>query len=149
MICSSAGAGNAPTLPNSCAYSCSPSSSLGLRLKLEGPNVFLTPEAAQHIGLALHELATNAAKYGAWSVPTGHVTVTWETFKNGGEGGLRLSWRESNGPRVAPRSHLGFGSTVTEKVIANALDAKVAADFAPDGFCWTIEIASHCLASGS
>ena len=126
-----------------------PFAEVGLRLRLEGPDVFLTPKAAEHIGLAMHELATNAAKYGAWSVPTGHVSVGWETFKNGGDGGLRLSWRESKGPRVAPRSHVGFGSTLTEKVVANALDAKVAADFAPEGFYWTIEIASHCLASGS
>ena len=126
-----------------------PFAEVGLRLRLEGPDVFLTPIAAEHVGLALHELATNAAKYGAWSVPTGHVTVSWETFKNGGDGGLRLSWRESNGPRVAPRSHAGFGSTLTENVVATALDAKVAADFAPDGFCWTIELGSGCLASGS
>jgi two-component sensor histidine kinase len=121
----------------------------GARLRLEGPDVYLTPDAAQHVGLALHELATNAAKYGAWSVPRGQAAVTWEIQKSQPDAGLHLSWREHNGPRVGQPSHRGFGSTLTKDVIAHALDAKVAADFAPEGLCWTIEIPSRYMSEVS
>jgi PAS domain S-box-containing protein len=126
-----------------------PFAEVGSRLTLDGPDVSLTPDAGQHVGLALHELATNAAKYGAWSSPTGRVTVSWEVHDNGGDDGLRLGWRESNGPRVAPRTRLGFGSVLTEYGVANALDAKVTVEFAPEGFRWIIEIPSSCVVSGS
>jgi len=112
----------------------------GLQLKVEGFVVYISPEAAQHIGLALHELATNASKYGAWSIPSGEVSVNWKVLPGGD---LQLSWRERNGPRVEPPSHKGFGSTLTQDVIAQALDTKVAMGFAPDGLVWTIEVPAH------
>jgi PAS domain S-box-containing protein len=115
----------------------------GSRLQLVGPDVYVTPDAAQHIGLALHELATNAAKYGAWSTAAGQVTVSWQTDESPPDAGLHLSWRERNGPRVAPPSHKGFGTTLTQDVIADALETKVAAEFAPEGLTWTIEIPSR------
>jgi PAS domain S-box-containing protein len=114
----------------------------GLLLKVEGPNVYISPEAAQHLGLALHELATNASKYGAWSVPAGEVSVTWKVLS--GEG-LLLSWRERNGPRVERPSHKGFGSTLTEDVIEQALDARVVMDYRPEGLAWTIEMPAHYI----
>jgi two-component sensor histidine kinase len=112
----------------------------GLLLKVEGPGVYISPEAAQHIGLALHELATNGSKYGAWSVPSGQVSVNWKVMPGGD---LQLNWREHNGPRVQRPSHKGFGSTLTEDVIAQALEANVTMDFAPDGLAWTIEVPAH------
>jgi PAS domain S-box-containing protein len=112
----------------------------GLLLKVEGPGVYISPEAAQHIGLALHELATNGSKYGAWSVPSGQVNVNWKVMPGGD---LQLNWREHNGPRVQRPSHKGFGSTLTEDVIAQALEANVTMDFAPDGLAWTIEVPAH------
>ena len=118
----------------------------GPRLKLEGPDAYLTPEAAEHMGLALHELATNAVKYGALSSPAGHISISWATVSNGVEYGLQLTWRERNGPQVTPPRHAGFGSIVTEKIITQALAAKVAADFASSGLCWTVEIPSRYIA---
>ena len=115
----------------------------GLQLNVEGPSVYISPGAAQHIGLALHELATNASKYGAWSIPSGEVSVNWKVLP---AGGLHMSWRERNGPRVEPPCHKGFGSTLTEHVIAQALEAKVAMDFAPEGLAWIIEVPAHYLA---
>ena len=114
-----------------------PFASPGLPLKMEGPGVYISPDAAQHIGLALHELATNASKYGAWSVPAGEVSVNWNVLPGGD---LQLSWQERQGPRVGPPSHKGFGSTLTEYVIAQALDAKVATDYGSGGLAWTIEV---------
>ena len=72
--------------------------------------------------------------------PRGEVSVNWKVLPGGD---LQLSWRERNGPRVERPSHKGFGSTLTEDVIAQALDAKVAMDFAPDGLAWTIEVPAH------
>jgi PAS domain S-box-containing protein len=109
----------------------------GARLRLDGSDAYVTPDAAQYIGLALHELATNAAKYGAWSVPAGQVVIKWEILP---DAGLHLSWRERNGPSVRRPLHKGFGSTLTENVIVQALEAKVFADFAPEGRAWTIEV---------
>jgi PAS domain S-box-containing protein len=114
----------------------------GLLLKIEGPSVYISPEAAQHIGLALHELATNASKYGAWSVPAGEVSVNWKVLPGRD---LHLSWRERNGPRVEPPSHKGFGSTLTGYVIEQALEARVATDYSPDGLTWTIEVPAQCV----
>lgn len=110
----------------------------GLRLELDGPDVFLTPDAAQHIGLALHELATNAMKYGALSVPTGTVRVAWMLEDN--DQRLQLSWRERNGPRVSLPSRLGFGSTVIDSLTAQSLNGSVVTDYAPEGFSWALTV---------
>ena len=110
----------------------------GARLELNGPDVFLTPNAAQQIGLAIHELATNAVKHGAWSVPGGKVSVAWVIPDDGER--CRLSWRESGGPRVTQPSKLGFGSTVIDSLVAQSLDGNVVIDFAPEGFSWALNI---------
>lgn len=120
----------------------------GSRMTLEGPDVFLTSEAAQSLALALHELSTNATKYGALSVPTGNVNITWELENNGVDRRLHLSWRERNGPRVTPPSHSGFGSTVIDALIAESLDGAVVMDFAAEGFSWTLDISSAYIVNG-
>jgi PAS domain S-box-containing protein len=118
---------------------------IGGRVTLQGPDVYLAADAAQHVGLALHELATNAAKYGALSAAEGTITLNWEIISNGRDA-LRLSWRERNGPPVARPTRVGFGSTLIEKAIEHALDAKVVTDYPPQGFSWTIEIPSRYVA---
>jgi two-component sensor histidine kinase len=108
---------------------------------LEGDNVHLSVDATQHIGLAIHELATNAAKYGALSVPEGKVRVSWR--RTGGQDEtamLELSWKESDGPAVTPPSRKGFGHVVFEKLAAQALDGEVKIEFAPEGLSWNIRI---------
>ena len=110
----------------------------GPRLELAGPDVFLAPNAAQQIGLVIHELATNAVKHGAWSVPTGKVSVTWVIPDDGND--CQLSWRESGGPRVTQPSKLGFGSTVIDSLVAQTLSGNVVIDYAPEGFSWELNI---------
>ena len=110
----------------------------GPRLELTGPEVFLTPNAAQQVGLALHELATNAVKYGAWSVPTGKVTVAW-TIPDDGEQ-CQLTWRESGGPHVTPPSSFGFGTTVIDSLVAQSLSGNVTINYDPAGVSWHLEI---------
>lgn len=99
-------------------------------VSVEGPLVQLKPEAAQSIGLALHELATNAAKYGALSRVRGRVRVTWDRLP---DGSIELRWVESKGPKVSKPKRHGFGSMVIEHNLARAIDAKVDMNFASDG----------------
>lgn len=107
---------------------------------IKGPSLFLKPEAAQNIGLAIHELSTNAAKYGALSVPTGHVDILWTRRTPEAGGGFELSWRERGGPVVSKPEGRGFGSLVIERNLARALDGKVELDFAPSGLVCTVSV---------
>jgi PAS domain S-box-containing protein len=85
------------------------------RVQIEGPNLMLEPNAAQAIAVTLHELATNAAKYGPLAVPDGRVEVEWSRTA---DGRVALRWTESNGPPVNPPTHRGFGMRVMESMVA-------------------------------
>jgi PAS domain S-box-containing protein len=95
-----------------------------------GPELFLTPRAANALSLALHELATNAVKFGALSVESGHVDVRWTRT---GDGGFELAWTESGGPRVMPPARQGFGSTLLEQVTGRELNGQTAVEYRPGG----------------
>src|SRR5262249_50845706 len=81
------------------------------RTSCSGPMLMLEPQAALHLALVLHELATNARKHGALSVPNGRLEVSW-TMQTNGQQNLLLSWKESNGPKVRVPNGRGFGSTL-------------------------------------
>ncbi len=83
-------------------------------LRIEGPQVLLEPNAAQAVAVTLHELATNAAKYGALSVPNGHVDLNWT---HDADRWLILRWMETGGPAVVPPTHQGFGTRIIERII--------------------------------
>jgi PAS domain S-box-containing protein len=100
-----------------------------------GPSLSLGPQATQLIGLALHELATNAAKHGALTTPAGTVAVEWQYVDP--SGAIQLTWREHDGPRVSPPARRGFGHTVLERMAAS-LDGKVSLEFPPDGVRWSL-----------
>ena len=119
----------------------------GGRVTINGQNLQLKPEAAQHIGLALHELSTNASKFGALSNADGKVSISWSfTTIEAGVRRLQIVWRESGGPPVVPPVRRGFGSRVTERIVAQALDGKVSLTFQPDGIVWALDIpASYVL----
>ena len=104
------------------------------RLDLDGPAVLLTPKAVQNLGLALHELSTNAIKYGAFALPAGRVRVNWRVTDDR----LEIVWKERHGPPVQPPSRKGFGRVVSEQVLSSALGATVDVDFAADGLQWTL-----------
>ena len=111
-----------------------------------GGEVQLKPEAAQSLGLALHELATNAAKYGALSRVRGRVHVTWKRLPPEQGGAIELRWIESKGPKVPAPKRRGFGSMVIEHNLMRAIEAKVDLAFDPDGLkCRIIVPASHVL----
>lgn len=117
------------------------------QVSIEGPAIAIKPEAAQNLGLALHELAVNAAKFGALSVPDGRVSITWSRLENVEGDAVELDWRERLGPKVKIRRKKGFGSMVIERNLARALDAEVNLEFEPNGLhCHIVIPASQILA---
>jgi two-component sensor histidine kinase len=108
----------------------------GSRADISGPDLFLDTTAVQNIGFALHELATNASKYGVLSTDAGRVVIVWRQVE---EGGIRLSWSESDGPP----SHMereGFGHRVITELVPRALNGSSILDFTPRGIRWEIFI---------
>jgi PAS domain S-box-containing protein len=118
------------------------------QISIDGPPVVLRPEAAQSVGLALHELAANAAKYGALSVPDGRVNIRWQRRDKDKGDGIEISWSESDGPNVRVPDHRGFGTLVVEKNLSRVLDADVRLDFDPAGVrCQIVIPPAHILSA--
>jgi PAS domain S-box-containing protein len=107
---------------------------IGSRIHIEGPQVELTPEAAQAIGMALHELVTNAAKYGALANDDGRIDINWTR-----DGNLfAMRWTEQGGPPVAPPTRRGFGSKVISDMVRLSLDGGVEVLFPVSGLRWRL-----------
>jgi two-component sensor histidine kinase len=109
------------------------------RFHVKGPAAALSPRAATAMALALHELATNAAKYGALSTPQGRVALTWRFQGDGPARRLQMTWRESDGPAVRPPTKLGFGTRLIERGLTSALQATVSVDYAPGGLVMNLD----------
>lgn len=118
------------------------------QLAVSGPEIDLGPSASQALGLALHELATNAAKYGALSVGEGCVDLTWTVEQDDGDGFFSATWRESGGPQVKAPTRTGFGSATMIRMVRLALGREAAAeiDYAPGGVVWTVRCPLAALA---
>jgi two-component system, chemotaxis family, CheB/CheR fusion protein len=114
----------------------------GGRVKIQGPSVIVSPNAAQTIGLALHELATNASKYGALSRPDGRVVVQWKIEPANEVPRFRMSWRERGGPPVEAPKESGFGRLLIERLTAEKLDATVLLTFESEGVTWILDAAA-------
>jgi two-component sensor histidine kinase/CHASE3 domain sensor protein len=112
---------------------------VGAQVSLSGGPLKVSPQAAQHIGMAAHELANNAAKYGALSVPGGKVSIAWQLEQTDGATRIcRLSWTETDGPPVASPHRSGFGRAVIERIVARAVHGKVDLVHLPSGVVWTL-----------
>ena len=110
----------------------------GHKISCSGPSLMLDPQTAVHLALVLHELATNARKYGSLSVPSGRLSVTWEMRSNGGCS-LLLSWKESDGPEVsAPRTH-GFGRALIDQTVRSH-GGRASVHYRRDGLRCEIEL---------
>jgi PAS domain S-box-containing protein len=118
---------------------------IGEQIAIEGEDVMLKPEAVQNLGLALHELATNAQKYGSLSDPEGKVSIRWQFCEEASK--LRLTWQENGGPPVAPPQRSGFGRAMIETVVSQALDGDVKLSFPPKGVRCEIVIPSAQVTS--
>jgi len=105
-------------------------------VRISGPQVLLEPSAAQVIAVSLHELATNAAKYGALSVPNGQISLKWT---HDADGRLVLHWTETGGPAVKVPTHQGFGTRIIERMIGQ-LKGKARFDWDADGLVCEITL---------
>jgi PAS domain S-box-containing protein len=118
---------------------------IGSRIAMKGPKLRLNPASAQAIGLALHELATNAGKYGALSTDAGRVDVCWGS--NGDT--LTMSWTERDGPPVSAPKRRGFGSIVMQAMAERSVDGKIDLDYASLGLTWRLSCpAANALEPG-
>jgi PAS domain S-box-containing protein len=107
------------------------------RAEVDGPNLLLAPDQAQAMAMGLHELVTNAVKYGALSAPNGRVKVEWQLLPGRR---LVLRWTESGGPPVAPPTRQGFGTRVMERMICGQLNGEVNFDWRPEGVACEISV---------
>ncbi len=108
------------------------------RFAIAGPAVRLSPAQSLALALAVHELATNAAKYGALKSETGRVDIRWEVSGAAGARQLTLTWRESGGPPVVAPTRRGFGTRLIERTFASEFRGSARAAYGPDGVVWTI-----------
>jgi PAS domain S-box-containing protein len=115
-------------------------SCLGDRVRLDGSPVRLAPKAALTLAMVLNELATNAAKYGSLSVPSGRLDVSWSIAYRDGERFLLIGWREADGPSVREPDRRGFGTRFVERGIGQQLQGTAEIDFDPAGVRCTINI---------
>jgi PAS domain S-box-containing protein len=105
------------------------------QVRIDGPDLLMTPKAAVSLAMAVHELATNAVKYGSLSEPGGRVEVGWRTADDR----LKLEWREHGGPAVVPPRRRGFGTRMIERGLAAELDGRVAISFLPEGLVCSVD----------
>jgi two-component sensor histidine kinase/PAS domain-containing protein len=106
---------------------------IGKQIKIDGPEIMLRPNGVDSIGLVVHELADNAARYGALSTPAGMVSVQWRTIENADESRVQFIWRETGGPPVHAPTESGFGRVLLEEALGVALSGDVKLEFAPEG----------------
>jgi two-component sensor histidine kinase len=111
----------------------------GGRIAVRGPDFWITSAAAQTIGMALHELATNAGKYGALSTDAGRVDIAWRLERTDDDGyRFTMEWSESGGPAVVTPTRHGFGWTVLCQMTKMSIGADVTLEFAPAGVVWRL-----------
>jgi two-component sensor histidine kinase len=117
------------------AAALNPHALCGKRILIDGPPVMLSPTACVTLAMTLHELATNAIKYGAMSVPGGCVDVSWSCD----DGRLGLTWREREGPPCEPPAREGFGTRMLKRALASELGGKASLHFDPEGLTFEFE----------
>jgi PAS domain S-box-containing protein len=109
------------------------------RIHVKGSSILIVPEAAEKLGMALHELTTNAGKYGALSNNSGQIYISWCIEQSDHEKAYVLEWRETDGPAVKVPERAGFGSLVSGTLLASGLGGRVNADYLPSGLIWRLD----------
>ena len=109
------------------------------RVHLDGPDIDLPPQTALSVAMIIHELCTNAIKYGALSAPEGRVNLSWSLDLGEEMADLTIVWREAGGPRVTPPSARGFGTRLIQRGLSAELSGAASIDFAPEGVVCTIQ----------
>jgi PAS domain S-box-containing protein len=110
------------------------------RMAITGQPVDLTPRQTISLGMVLHELATNSAKYGALSAPAGRISITWKITTDHGKDWVCIDWREQGGPFVKPPMRHGFGRRLIERSIIHELGGSFEPSYAAEGFYCTIVV---------
>jgi two-component sensor histidine kinase/CheY-like chemotaxis protein len=111
---------------------------VGKRILFEGQPIRISSAAAQSIGMIVHELSTNAVKYGALSREEGRIDIGWKIDNSGAEPVFAISWTESDGPPIVVPTHRGFGTTVVTKMVEMSLDGKTVLDYTSAGLIWRL-----------
>ncbi|PVA05876.1 CheR family methyltransferase [Thalassorhabdomicrobium marinisediminis] len=117
------------------------------RVTIKGPDLRVTSEAALALGMAVHELATNATKYGAFSVPEGYVTITWSRINDADSDRLVLTWTERGGPPVEKPERTGFGSQLITSTLEGSLEGSISRIWEPEGLTMSIAIEYALIAA--
>lgn len=119
------------------------------RIAVRGPELRISSAAAQAIGMALHELATNAGKYGSLSTDTGRVDITWNLERAAADGRrFTIKWSENGGPTVMPPARRGFGWSVLCQLTKMSLGADVTLEYAPTGVVWCLACSADRVLEG-
>ena len=109
------------------------------RIVADGPDLQIKVRPALGLSIALHELCTNAAKYGALSNEAGRVDLTWRVLGEGQGAMFKLTWTESGGPPVSPPTRRGFGTRLIEACLSGDLSGAGGIDYRPEGVVWAIQ----------
>lgn len=118
------------------------------RIRLSGPRLKINADAAQALGMAVHELATNAGKHGALSNDAGQVEISWRLQTNASnEQEFVVSWIERDGPPVKKPDSLGFGTIVIDRMTSTTFGGMVEVDYAPEGLSWHLRCPADCIAT--
>jgi PAS domain S-box-containing protein len=118
-------------------------------MEIEGPDLFITPQAAQSFGLALHELATNSAKYGAMSASGGRISVRWEVTGEPGQESFAFRWIEKPRAAIRQAAKSGFGSLLLTRIVGESVQGRSEYALSQDGITWTLETELTHLAPSS
>ena len=108
-------------------------------LTVVGPSVDLNSATVEAIGLAIHELGTNALKYGAWSAASGKVAISWRFTDTRRKDGLEVSWQETDGPPVQIPQRSGFGSKILLKIVPGSVGGRSTLEYRDSGLEWRLQ----------
>jgi two-component sensor histidine kinase len=110
------------------------------RIRIDGPGIFLSGQVALNFALVLHELTSNALRYGALSTPSGHIWISWTVQGEGANRIVHMTWQENDGPRVQAPIEQGFGTILIDRSLRQALGGTVRTDWLPTGLVLHIEL---------
>ncbi len=111
---------------------------IGTNILTSGPDFHLGSDAVQNLGMAFHELATNASKYGALKTETGRIEISWQILPAESGDQLQIIWRESGGPQVSPPEKTSFGTEILERHLSASTNGQTTIDYHEDGVVWTL-----------
>ena len=111
---------------------------VGSNIIITGPEFHLGSDAVQNLGMAFHELATNASKYGALKIEAGRIEISWQILDADSGEQLQIVWRESGGPEVSPPEKTSFGTEILDRHLSAATNGRTTIEYHSEGLVWTL-----------